>query len=157
MSNTNKIRIERLETLYHILKNHKSIFKEKEFDMNQWSCDTAACALGSAASYPPFIKKGLRISLEEDWLGREVAFVIFNGSDGYNAGAEFFKIEHDETRWLFSPNEYINTSGEPYAAGFIKKYVTPDVVAKRVRALIDYYRVRPDGFLNPNYGLRKVA
>ena len=63
--NKKAARLERLEVLHMIMRKHKSVFKKEkiQFDIGVWrsdfcdvdsGCGYAACALGSAASYPAF-------------------------------------------------------------------------------------------------------
>lgn len=110
----NVTRLKRLKVLRHMLKNHDKIFKTVKFRMNTWnraleedrfnikaiengSCKTSACALGSAALYPPFKKLGLRFE------PGEIA-PCYKGHTWEEAGARFFGIKSYESAYLFTDN-----------------------------------------------------
>lgn len=137
----NAERLKRLELLNTMLMEHDHIFSKVKFDIDVWNvsgeeninnvyhrvvlkksgeiCGTAACALGSAALYEPFMKMGLRIGYYNAPL--------YDENSEFDAGAEFFGINGRESEYLFSPSEYD------------QRKVTPRTVAKRVRELIKQY------------------
>lgn len=106
--------LERLKILKDMLERHDEIFPEVEFDMDTWAdttnetpkdkqnkhCGTAACALGSAASYEPFRRRGLKLTDEPFPTPK------FNLLYGYEAGAEFFGISKGSSEMLFNPVYY---------------------------------------------------
>lgn len=143
-----EIRIKRLKQLSYMLKNHHKLFKAEKkpmrFDIQYWfdpgkpdytsdkaikpgiSCGTAACALGSAALYPPFKKAGLKFMRCDSFFNEYVP--MYKDFVGFYAGDRFFKISSAESRWLFDPQEYR------------RKRVAPSNVAKRVDRLIKHYQ-----------------
>lgn len=164
-------RVSRLTKLLYMLLNHKKLFVEKgiKFDLNYWQehldqdyveptvskvkgktvvCNTAACALGSAAMYTPFTKLGLGIR------GYAPAY---SGYNDFAAGAVFFGITEEESHFLFGPFKYTNQSEQGkflkswhdrYVTPLIKKYQpkpltyepTAKDVARRVRILLNHYK-----------------
>lgn len=114
----NSTRIKRLGMLRDMLKNHRKIFPEMKFDMSIYHCGTAACALGSAACYPPLMKDGLHL----DWLWGPA----FKGTSKMEAGATFFGLTFDETYFIFTFDKNIHER--------------PKTVAKRVDSLLKHYR-----------------
>lgn len=124
--------IERLTILKDMLKDFDKHFKHR-FDMEAWYCGTAACALGSAAVYPPFIELGL--SLKGTTLPDYYA-PYFNGSRDYWAGVRFFGITFYEALYLFNPEAYSRTQVKPYD------------VAERVAELISKYKEKENDELH---------
>lgn len=135
----NRTRLARLKKFKYMLENHDKIFgkessrkKKIRFDMRHWyreqhSCGTIACALGSAALYPPFIKAGLKIrKLKLEMGGGWAGNVMYKGYQGDWAGAKFFGISQDEAEDLF------------YGSTHRRK-----TVAKLVGKLIAHYGARP--------------
>jgi hypothetical protein len=108
----------------------------KRFDYARWvgvgmewegkpdlSRGTTACALGWATKIPRFRRRGLRLSGVGSW-----GYVMprtDSGNSGLLAGAEFFKISYEESRYLFSPVDSGLSSG-----------ATPKQVAKHIRKFI---------------------
>lgn len=149
---TNKTRLSRLAELYYMLKNHDKIFAPQQitFDLNDWAvkktvrhggrphCSTAACALGSAGFYQPFMKKGLKTIACENSFGDNVYRVYAKTQDycylGFSAGSIFFKISEDESEFLFDPACY---TYKPKAIN----------VALRVRDLYKHYLKNNEPFL----------
>lgn len=145
------VRLNRLKKLKYMLDNHDKIFPEVEFDMWRWSygegstaikspsCGTAACALGSAAFYPPFNRAGLIMHqvINHPW-GR-YSIPKYGNETGYEAGMLLFGISLTESLWLFNPAEYITSRGKYHIQKTISRYVTTEVVARRVSALIKAY------------------
>lgn len=151
----NRTRLRRLKMLKDMLLKHDEYFPEAKFDITVWvgedgvqklDCGTAACALGSACFYKPFNKLGLRMH-ERGWP----VYMDEDGDihDSLEAAVHFFGIRYFETKWLFMPRNYVNKKGEYYSLKTINKYVTPEVVAKRVDILMESYRRGGTG-LNPD-------
>ena len=121
-------RLPRLRKLQYMLENHDTIFPRVGFNMGSWLstcttdqrtgnfCQTAACALGSAALYQPFKSKGLHI---------ENNSVVFGSKFDSEAGALFFGIDGETADKLFMPHNY------PAACK-----TKPKHVARKVAALI---------------------
>lgn len=115
-----------------------------KFNMTTWGCDTAACALGSAALLPMFRAAGLQTQksgVEEDGYGNrhETRHVVFNNPKNgiykdisEEAGALFFGITQDEASMLFLQMYEDKPNGGTRRA-------RPITVAKKVRALIAKY------------------
>lgn len=120
----------KLETLHDMLVNHNKYFKDVDFNMGVFivkrSCGTAACALGSAAIYPPFMEQGLTAT-----LGGFVGDVEYEEWEDFTAGQMFFNITYREAEWLFDPKLYLDQYGDEF------EDITPEIVATRVGALID--------------------
>ena len=98
--------------------------QRRDFVMRRWVCGTSACALGWAALEPAFQVEGLAI---RNFGGAGVP--VFNRELGYNAGADFFDVSHENSLWLFDPEQY--TENREYWA----KIPAADVAA-RVRELL---------------------
>lgn len=159
MPTIQQTRLKRLNELAFMLENHDKIFGAEvteltarnangvvKFDICQWTgkhgCGTAACALGSAALYKPFIKAGLKIIK---------SVPTFKDNDEWEAGAAFFKITFQESIFLFDPYAYqkhgiLSSSGDIYKEeiGFsgeddLTESVTARHVLGRVRKLIALY------------------
>lgn len=96
-------RLYRLKEFKFLMDNHDAFFSEAKvkLDMGEWfaptGCGFAACALGSAALYPPFKEAGLRLRLMAPQYG---------DACGSNAGAKFFGISYQEARDVFLPVFY---------------------------------------------------
>lgn len=137
------LNVQRMEDFYDLLMNLNSRIPEIEFfDMGifhleeayysntnrviplydeEYNCGTAACALGSAALYPPFIKQGLCVD-ESTGDG-----VRFEEHLDFRAGAEFFGLQdwwipgsykRGDLEWLFWPDP--------------DRVLTPQDIAERV-------------------------
>jgi len=86
--------VARLKKLIYLLENHDTLFPNTKFNMNFWgdeitenyTCATAACALGSAALYPPFMKKGLKLRGTDTWTSE----ILYKDFKDRSAGAAFF-------------------------------------------------------------------
>lgn len=140
---TKRITIKRLTMLEHMLRNHDKIFPQTKFNIKTWcdrenSCNTAACALGSAALYKPFNKLGLYADMDHCMMPR------YQGNSEYFAGASFFNISLAESEFLFSPDEYYRAQREisTIYGYFLTTQVTPKHVADRVAWLIANYKRR---------------
>jgi hypothetical protein len=133
----NDIRLKRLKRLKRMLDNHDKLFTKTKFNINGWCltkvnkkgevCNTAACALGSACLYKPFMKEGLKLD------GNNLP--TYKRHEEFDAGAKFFGITDSESNYLFSPSAY-NSS---YLEKPIKN-VKPKHVALRVQELIKQYK-----------------
>jgi len=123
----------RLKKLKYMLENHVTIFPKVRFGMRSWAkaadnngiCKTSACALGSAASYPDFIKEGLHLQ------GREYIKVKFKSTTGFRAGSHFFSINHQDSHYLFNP-EYYKTKD-----GWNKRRITRKDVIERIDEILE--------------------
>lgn len=94
------------------------------FGMPRFRCDTAACALGSAALDPWHNAQGLRFPKKDEWVP------YYGGStDGVEAGRRFYGITYGESEWLFIPAYYP-----------VRRDVRPTDVIARVNSLIKHYR-----------------
>ena len=110
------------------------------------ACATAACALGTAALYPPLFDQGLRLITNTRLLKHKLHLgctVYYEGHTETDAGAKFFDLSYDEARFLFNPAYYVDENhlaiDEP-----IMEYpndITRDVVINRIDALINGYDV----------------
>lgn len=133
-----------LEQLRYMLKNHKKLFPDVAFDMRYFvipatdsvnhsdypkKCKYAACALGSAAAYPPFRKLGL--SLVDTEAGNTQLDVGYNGYTGFLAAARLFGISYQNAEFLFSPCSFPHWS--PADA------ITPAEVIEHVDIVIREY------------------
>lgn len=128
-------RMERLTMLEDMLRRHKELFQEITFNINCWlstepgfnSCGSAACALGSAGLYPPFVAQGLVTHK----IRSDVYYIIDEDVKhhpyGVEAGELFFHISPEESERLFLPDYYQ------------EKPVTAEAVADRVQELIQHY------------------
>lgn len=96
----------------------------------QVSCNTFACALGLAALDPEFQKQGLSYTFlhghRDVWVGNMIP--TFDGEMGWDAGAKFFGITVDDSRYFFDPDCYASTPREAEGELF---------VAQRVENFID--------------------
>jgi hypothetical protein len=135
---TDKQRLERLKELHYILSNYDELF-EMKFDMGTWaekdfSCGSAACALGTAACWPNFKKQGLGLiplfTRAQD--GATEFNPIYGHLEGREAGEYFFGISRLESKALFSLSYYSYQK------------TLPIHVAERVKNLIDFYEGRLD-------------
>lgn len=185
----NSLRLQRLTELKYVMDNHDKLFKKVVFDIGSWAylkdrkserkyvenkykdlncdiakkvgCGTAACALGSAAMYEPFVKKGLKIKSQYDgwasgseWLDFEPSY---KGHTGTDAGTAFFGITEKEASYLFMPDAYHepeNYFGEMRFSDALKKGLTkavrtvkPKHVSERIQKLIDSYKKDEQPFL----------
>lgn len=156
----NKLRLKRLRQLKYMMENHNKIFTTVKFNLNLWfmapkrelcgtdnRCKSAACVLGSAALYDPFIAEGLKLSSPRESLqsyGKMIAEPVYKSWTGSIAGAEFFGLTYSEAVWLFMPDNYKDKKGDD------SKTVTRKRVAKRIGILIKQYK-------NPNIGYLEAA
>lgn len=162
-----KERLERLGELKHLMENHDELIGKPEkvaFNMNFWrtkrerlgltveipeSCGTAACALGSACLYKPFMEKGLKTEAYDQGIYKP-ALTGYNSpindycNSGVYVGAEFFGISHKEAEFLFSPLQYTDKYlFSELARRFQKrvvKRIRPKQVARRIDILMQRYK-----------------
>lgn len=91
-------------------------------------CQTACCAFGHMAFWPPFIKQGLRIDIEKglriEVYGR--VNVAFEAEWGSGAAKKFFGLAWRKSVYLFDPGSYLN----PYS-------ITPQDVIERIKKLLN--------------------
>lgn len=83
---------------------------EEEFDLARWKCGTVACAIGHAASYPPFNAQGFTLE-KSNHVWSEDLLPVFAISDtgksyGWDAVCDFFRINDVDASWLFSIASY---------------------------------------------------
>lgn len=70
-------------------------------------CCSAACALGTAALYPPLFDQGLRLVNSKLRIERgAMAMVYFDGYMDEKAAMRFFDISFHDAGYLFSPDVY---------------------------------------------------
>lgn len=100
----------RLALLRHMLLEELPV---ENFNMKTWlemgsnGCGTAACALGSAAVYSPFMALGL--GTHESFGDSGILIPAVQEKHllrGYLAGAKFFDISLFQSEKLFDPHEY---------------------------------------------------
>lgn len=139
----NAIRLERLEILADMLLNHDKIFKRRKvrLDLRGWysknDCGTAACAIGSAALYKPFIKQGLMLrkdKIGDSLCGCPVYIPNKEFKELYLAGwiavQQFFGITQIEAEYCFHMECYTFNNAEALE------------VARRVTKLINQYKTK---------------
>ena len=137
---------ERLKKLEYMLRNHDKIFEKKlAFHINYWTanlikkkkgCGTVACALGSAAQYPPFMKEGLGFD-EYQYAPR-----FENIDSAILSGAAFFGISRDESAWLFTPEYYQKKNRSGHHVEVKAEKISAAIVAKRVAKLRKHYKTK---------------
>jgi len=126
--------VARLKKLIYLLENHDELLPKTKFRMSNWACGqnekhtcaTTACALGSAAVYPPFMRAGLKL------VGQTAddSCVAYKQDQGYTAGAAFLSISFSESHKLFSPDEYRGKNG------CVRYGVTRKDVIKKIKKLL---------------------
>lgn len=135
-----ELKIKRLTMLKELMLNHDEHFPTVNFNLSTWftgdvledadiqesiqsgaGCGYAACALGSAACWPPFREMGLKMdeSMEPEF-GNSMGDPIL-------AGAYFFGISEKQSEHLFFPSQYPHTQSSS---------ITPKEVADRVDILL---------------------
>jgi hypothetical protein len=77
----------------------------KQFDMNVWSCGTAACAGGHACSDQWFIDRGLSLKGLDVLTGPSL-IPHYRGVEGFDALALFFNITVDDAIAIFNLSAY---------------------------------------------------
>lgn len=85
------------------------------FNMEEWACGTARCAIGWCCSDKSFIKEGLRLFISQDH-----AYPAYKNTDGTEAVELFFDINETTFEQLF---------------GSSLNY-TPVVIASRIRNFV---------------------
>ena len=85
----------------------------KEFDMNTWACDTAACAGGHACSDQWFIDRGLSLKEYDVHFGPRL-IPHYRGCEGFDALALFFNIRPEDSVWLFDHCSYADTAADKH-------------------------------------------
>ena len=146
-----EVNLSRLKKLKYMLEHHDEIFKKDDtskvkvdnkmytsvgkFDLSVWfkpNCVSAACALGSAACYPPFKRMGLKLS-GDSLVGTGIWFKPeYKEWTDFEAGAAFFSISLYESDWLFNPSHYEIEYENAEDDDSVLKLVTPKVVAESV-------------------------
>lgn len=115
-------KIKRLKQLHHMLINHDKLFTNVGFDLNVWhkpsSCGTAACALGSAALYGPFVEQGLRMNDSYYGSSAPACAVDDEHYEGFDAGSAFFGLSLAESYFLFDPDQY---RPDDYGSGVLEE------------------------------------
>lgn len=139
-----KIHKQRLLMLSDMLDNHAELFPKTEFDLSTWvegseaqtdsdtqpyECGYAACAVGSALFWPPFIEQGFALDDYEP---------SFEDKRGWDAVMVFFGLRTIyHAYYLFSEDEYLDFNVEPTASN----------VARRIRKFVE-----TGGVLPPEHG-----
>lgn len=149
----------RLKQLKHMMENHDTIFASKgreqqrdgknkkvklKFSIHHWHCGTSACALGSAALYPPFVRQGLKLNANR-------TFPVLVGEDnqsgwcGYEAGSVFFDLTEDESYFLFHPGVYSIEDGlhRDYLIKVLKRHAQSHDIPKYLKSMIVLGTVKP--------------
>jgi hypothetical protein len=108
-------------------------------DPAQVECSAAACACGHAALIPEFQLQGLKL-VTPIW-GSRVAQPFFEGHEGWSAVQQFFGLEHEWASYLFNAEHYDEEDGVTHFDEDEIAIVTPDLVAKRIRALVSDERI----------------
>jgi hypothetical protein len=103
-------------------------------DPTQVHCGAAACACGHAALMPEFRAQGFKL-VTPIW-GARVAQPFFEGVEGWSAVQRFFGLEHDWASYLFNAEHYDEEDGVEHFDEDEIAIVTPDLVAKRIRAFV---------------------
>jgi len=129
---------ERLGTLRDALLDQSEMGKYiTSFDMNlffnhnSYTCETAACALGLAASLPKLKALGLELVEHDDDINLPDCedFVVYYGEFlGYSAASEFFDISDGMAHYLFNPMKY--------SYGPIDDGIPPRRVADRITSIL---------------------
>ncbi len=98
----------------------------KMFDLLEWDCGTAACAVGHATACPALKAEGLRLE-----TARMLSFVsqsvepVYRHLRSWSAAGEFFEIDLIEVKYLFSAEAY-----------HVAEWNDPRAVAGRIRAFL---------------------
>lgn len=122
-----KVHIERLHELYAMVAG----IPAERINLSAWrrnpvrgalrvsdgemlnDCGTLGCAVGWACAYPPFKRQGL------GWANSNPTFKDAMGNvwENWNAVEEFFGVQHDMARYLFSDTccDYPGSAPERYA------------------------------------------
>ncbi|MGI9295981.1 MAG: hypothetical protein ACR2PS_18515 [Pseudomonadales bacterium] len=102
--------VERLSQVVRVLEE---LPREKQLDLTFWfirgKCKSTACAIGEAASDPWFNKQGLKLTRDRVQRYRGMGVTLspsFAGVRGDDAVDKFFKLEWEETGFLFFPGAY---------------------------------------------------
>lgn len=101
---------------------------QSEFNMSDWRCGTAACAIGHAGTDPWFIKRGFSMASSKFLPGgapfyKDQYGIVYRG---WMAVYKFFDFPDDSGALrLFEPSYYSK-----------KKDMTPTNVANRIRAFV---------------------
>lgn len=105
------------------LAAHLRTVAPENFQLGDWSCGTAACAVGHACTMPEFQAKGLRI---EPYEGLRTGHGVpwFGRVGGWSAVRAFFDLDFSECYDLFHQGHY---RGQPQG---------PDDVADRIEAFV---------------------
>lgn len=85
----------------------------------QRRCVTAACALGSAGLKPWFIARGLRTVFDGYSLSLDVTY---RGFRNFQAGAEFFGLERQESNIIFNGSNLTAAAVADQVQGIIAHY-----------------------------------
>lgn len=139
--------LRRLEILATVLENFNALkpVQIKKFDMTDWyncqnvkadgnySCKTAACALGTAAFIPFLQKEGLTPIIDiydNEYLG--VRMKGFDSEDPFDVAEAFFGITESQAEELF---DYVSYDVDDYDVD-AKPKIKPKMVAKKIRKII---------------------
>lgn len=137
--------VERLTALRCILNMHERAIEagelcklngeSRKFDMSDWDCGTAACALGSSALNPWFKERGLTLKYSKDYNGMVPCLngLINESEEYFMVGVKFFGITRDEASNLFLPWNYLQWERPDDGT------IPPGLVRDRVNQLIKKY------------------
>jgi hypothetical protein len=100
-------------------------------------CGAAACACGHAALMPEFQSQGLKLVVPV-WGARH-AQPFYEGREGWAAIENFFGLNDSWAQYLFNAESYDDEPDVMFDDGI--PLVTPDMVAKRIRALVSDERI----------------
>jgi len=83
------------------LAQHLLTVPPEKLKMHNWTCGTAACAVGHACAMPEFKAEGLALSHSNKY---PVLTTIY--ASGWNAVEAFFDISYEAAQYLFSHEHY---------------------------------------------------
>lgn len=93
----NRENLELMKTMLEEVRDGKFKIEGMRFDLNHWWCGTAACAMGFATEYQPFIDKGLHLCS---------GYPFFEKCSGLSAAEKLFDIDYRTAKYLFHPESY---------------------------------------------------
>lgn len=113
---------EKMQNLLKLGEKLRTVPPEK-FDMSNWKCGTAACAIG----WCPTLVPEAGITIEKRFFAS--AYPVFAGIYHWEAVEEAFGLDAEEAKELFSEDAYHN-DWEP---------ITPERVADRIISHAKYH------------------
>lgn len=114
--------VERVARTIALLENiARSPQSRRRFDLNVWSCGTAACAVGHAAQDEWHVKQGLSLVPMAMFGGKHTP--CYAGLYGFHAVTAFYDVDLFLANYWFGASHYPNARDPMLVADRMREYL----------------------------------